>query len=122
VAGTVNQADIYDIRRIDTHVIIPSGNTLVLGGLVSDDVRNSNTKVPFLGDVPGLGYLFRTDQKAREKQNLLIFITPTIVRDDDFQPTTTAFHKTPVPSADSVDTEWSAIDSGKPKDWSKPSQ
>ena len=51
------QADEYDIRKISTTVMIPSGNTLVLGGLVQDDVRKSNVKVPVLGDIPGLGLL-----------------------------------------------------------------
>ena len=118
VASTVNQADEYDIRRIDTRVMIPSGNTLVLGGLVQDDVRLNNTKVPVLGDLPLLGHAFRSDSKNRQKQNLLIFITPTIVSEDDYQPTKTEFLKTPV--ADSVEGDWGAWDSGKPLDWSKP--
>jgi type II secretory pathway component GspD/PulD (secretin) len=118
VASTVNQADEYDIRKIDTHVMIPSGNTLVLGGLVQDDVRLNNTKVPLLGDLPLVGNVFRSDSKQRQKQNLLIFITPTIVTDEDYQPTKTDFLKTPV--ADSVEGDWSAWDSGKPLDWSKP--
>jgi general secretion pathway protein D len=118
VSSTVNEADEYDIRKIDTKVMIPSGNTLVLGGLVQDDVRNENTKVPILGDIPVLGYAFRSDGKRRQKSNLLIFITPTIVQEEDFQPTKTDFLKTPV--VDSIDGEWSAWDSGKPLDWSKP--
>ena len=60
-ATGVFQADEYDIRKIETRVMIPSGNTLVLGGLVQDDVRNSNTKVPILGDIPLLGGLFRSE-------------------------------------------------------------
>jgi type II secretory pathway component GspD/PulD (secretin) len=118
VASTVNEADEYDIRKIDTHVMIPSGNTLVLGGLVQDDVRSGNTKVPVLGDLPLLGYAFRSDSKSRQKSNLLIFITPTIVGEEDFQPTKSDFLKTPV--QDSVEGEWSAWDTGKPLDWSKP--
>jgi type II secretory pathway component GspD/PulD (secretin) len=119
VAGEVNEADIYDIRRVDTRVLIPSGNTLVLGGLVQDGVQESNTKVPILGDIPVMGYLFRHDSKSREKNNLLIFITPTIVTDNDFQPTSTEFLKTPVPLKDDVEGEWSYWDTGKPRDWSK---
>jgi type II secretory pathway component GspD/PulD (secretin) len=118
VSSTINEADEYDIRKIDTRVMIPSGNTLVLGGLVQDDVRNENTKVPILGDMPVLGYAFRSDAKRRQKSNLLIFITPTIVQDEDFQPTKTDFLKTPV--AEDSGPEWSAWDSGKPLDWSKP--
>jgi general secretion pathway protein D len=112
------QADEYDIRKIETRVMVPSGNTLVLGGLVQDDVRSGNTKVPVLGDIPVLGYLFRADTKSRQKSNLLVFVTPTIVEDSDYQPTKTDFLKTPVPSSDSVEGPWTSWDSGKPKDWS----
>jgi type II secretory pathway component GspD/PulD (secretin) len=113
------QADEYDIRRMETRVMIPSGNTLVLGGLVSDDVRLSNTKVPLLGDIPFMGAAFRSDSKTRAKNNLIIFVTPTIVQDEDYQPTKSDFLKTPTPTQDAVDGDWSAWDSGKPADWSK---
>jgi type II secretory pathway component GspD/PulD (secretin) len=113
------QADEYDIRRMETRVMIPSGNTLVLGGLVQDDVRQSNTKVPLLGDIPFLGLAFRSDTKTRAKNNLIIFVTPTIVQEEDYQPTKTDFLKTPTPAQDAVDGDWSAWDSGKPADWSK---
>ncbi len=115
------QADEYDIRKIETRVMIPSGNTLVMGGMMQDDVRSGNTKVPVLGDIPVLGYLFRSDTKSRQKSNLLVFVTPTIVRDEDFQPTATGFLKNRVPTQDTVDGDWSAWDSGKPKDWSNDS-
>jgi general secretion pathway protein D len=111
------EADEYDIRKMETRVMIPSGNTLVLGGLIQDDVRTGNTKVPVLGDIPVLGYLFRSDTKSRQKSNLLVFLTPTIVEDEDFQPTPTKFLKTPVPTKDELEGDWSAWDSGKPKDW-----
>ncbi len=116
----VYEADEYDIRRIDTRVMIPSGNTLVLGGLVQDDIRLGNTKVPVLGDIPGLGYLFRSDTKSRQKSNLLVFLTPTIVQDDDYQPTKSDYLKTPAPQHDELEGEWGPWDSGKPKDWSQP--
>lgn len=107
----------FDRRVLTTTVVIPSGNTLVLGGLVQDDTRSGNTKVPGLGDIPFLGRAFRSDSKERQQNNLLIFITPTIVQNEDYQPTKTTFLKTPVPEVDN--SEWSAWDSGKPKDWSR---
>ena len=113
-------ADEYDVRRTETHVMIPSGNTLVLGGMVQDEAKDQTTKVPVLGDIPVLGHAFRSNSKSRNKVNLLIFITPTIVTDEDYQPTRTDYLKSPVPLSDSVDGEWSAWDSGKPLDWSKP--
>jgi len=112
--------DVYDIRKMETHVMIPSGNTLVLGGLIQDDVRNQNTKVPFLGDIPLIGYAFRSEGKSRQKGNLLIFITPTIVQEEDFVPTKTDFLKTPMPVGDYAAPDWSAVDSAKPMDWTKP--
>ncbi len=118
VNGQTSQADEYDIRKLETRVMIPSGNTLVLGGLVQDDVRNSDTKVPVLGDIPLLGHAFKSASKTRQKSNLTIFLTPTIVQDEDYQPTSTAFLKTPVPTG--VEGEWTAWDSAKPLDWSKP--
>ena len=117
VNGQTSQADEYDLRRIETQVLVPSGNTLVLGGLMQDDTSSSSTKVPILGDIPVLGYLFRSSTKARLKSNLLIFITPTIVKDSDFQPTQTAFLKTSMHAT--ADPDWSAWDTAEPYDWSR---
>src|SRR5208337_2314753 len=100
VGGVNNSVYEFYTRVVETHVLIPSGNTLVMGGLVSDEVDSSNVKVPVLGDIPVLGYLFRSDSKNRNKQNLLIFITPTIVEDEDYQPTKSTFLKTPLPKKD----------------------
>jgi general secretion pathway protein D len=121
VVGTAGkfEVDEYDSRRIETHVMIPSGNTLVLGGLIQDDIRKGNNKVPLLGDIPYLGMLFRSDTKKRQQSNLTIFITPTIVKDSDYQPTKTDYLQTPVPTSDYLEGDWSAWDSGKPKDFKK---
>ncbi len=78
-------APLFDFRIVNTQVLIPNSNTLVMGGLVQDNPTDSSTKVPLLGDIPGLGFFFRSSSKAVNKQNLLIFITPTIVKDTDFQ-------------------------------------
>jgi type II secretory pathway component GspD/PulD (secretin) len=120
VADQNNIVDSFLTRNMTTHVMIPSGNTLVMGGLIQDQINNGNTKVPLLGDIPVLGYLFRSDSKARNKTDLILFVTPTIVHDEDYQPTKSEFLKTPAPKKDVLEGEWSAWDSGKPKDWSKP--
>jgi type II secretory pathway component GspD/PulD (secretin) len=120
VGGVVNQINSFQKRSLETSVLIPSGNTLVMGGLIEDNVHNENSKVPLLGDIPGLGLLFRHDSKNRTKSNLIVFLTPTIVQDEDFQPTKSDFMKTPVPTSDSIEGDWSSWDSGKPRDWSKP--
>jgi len=69
-------------RKIETKVLALDGDIVVLGGLVKDDVQDSEQGVPFLQDIPLLGRLFRNDAVSVSKQNLLVFIRPTIVRDD----------------------------------------
>jgi len=116
-------ANIYLIRRAETQVLIPSGNTLVMGGLIKDDLTKDRTKVPILGDLPGIGYAFRSSRKARTKSNLIIFITPTIVTDDDFTPTESDFlqKKAPADRPDREDPEFEGwLDRTAPHDWSKP--
>jgi general secretion pathway protein D len=85
IGGQIFQAPQFDSRSVQTDVLVPNSNTLVIGGLVQDNPHADYTKVPLLGDVPGLGFLFRSSSKSMSKDNLLIFITPTIVRDSDFQ-------------------------------------
>ncbi len=119
VGGVANSVPSFETREVNTSVMIPSGNTLVMGGLIQDNVHQQDTKVPLLGDIPGLGYLFRSESKTRTKSNLIIFLTPTIVEDEDFQPTKGNFLKTRVPVKDTIEGDWSAWDSGKPKDWGK---
>ncbi len=91
VAGVTYQADEFDSRHIETQVMIPNANTLVMGGLVQDNPTATWTQVPLLGDIPALGWAFKSENVTMDKDNLIIFITPTIVRDDDFQPTTSDF-------------------------------
>jgi general secretion pathway protein D len=111
VSSEVNIVDSFLSRKLDTTVLIPSGNTLVMGGLVQDENKTESTKVPIMGDIPVLGYLFRRDSKELNRQNLTIFLTPTVVEDSDFQPTKTDYLKT---TADQKITEdWSWWDSGK---------
>jgi type II secretory pathway component GspD/PulD (secretin) len=120
VAGVENQADEYDIRRVKTQVLIPNANTLVMGGFIKDNTKNIYTKVPFMGDIPILGYAFRHESKGIEKDNLLVFITPTIVQDIDFQPTTTKFlQSSPLGPKPAMHPQ-SLWESAKPYDWSNP--
>ena len=70
-------------RKIETKVLARDGDIVVLGGLVKDDIQDSQQGVPILQDIPLLGRLFRNDVVTVTKSNLLIFIRPTIVRDDD---------------------------------------
>jgi type IV pilus assembly protein PilQ len=78
-AGATVLSPIIDTRSLDSNVLIKSGDTLAIGGLLQDEVRKTRTKVPGLGDVPVLGYLFQSRSNERVKRNLLVFVTPTIV-------------------------------------------
>ncbi|MBU6376178.1 MAG: hypothetical protein KGQ59_09300, partial [Bdellovibrionales bacterium] len=67
-------------RNAQTAVVVADGDTVVLGGLIRDKMNEQVSKVPLLGDIPLLGWLFRSKSSATEKTNLLIFMTPHIVR------------------------------------------
>ncbi|MDG1389314.1 MAG: type II secretion system secretin GspD [Halioglobus sp.] len=69
-------------RKIQTKVLAQDSKVVVLGGLIEDNVQDGQQKVPILGDIPFLGRLFRTDSVDVSKTNLLIFIRPTIIRDN----------------------------------------
>ena len=67
-------------RQVENTVVVSDGETVVIGGLISDRYQDTVTKVPWLGDIPGLGWLFKSTSKSLTKENLLIFLTPHIVR------------------------------------------
>ena len=70
---------IFSVREITTEVTVFDGATVVMGGLTRDEVKTVNDKVPVLGDIPGIGRLFRTEGESRQKRNLLIFVTANLV-------------------------------------------
>jgi len=79
-SGGVNVPSI-DTREISTQVLVNDGQTVVLGGILTTTQREDDTKVPFLGDIPILGHLFKTTDHKDDKDELMIFITPKIVRE-----------------------------------------
>ncbi|WP_158972738.1 type II secretion system secretin GspD [Paraglaciecola sp. L3A3] len=83
--SSVNGATSVDIaiskREIKTSVIVDDGGTIVLGGLIDEDVQESVSKVPLLGDIPFIGNLFKSTTTSKRKRNLMVFIRPTIIRD-----------------------------------------
>ncbi len=70
---------VFSTREITTEVTVYDGATVVMGGLTRDEVKTVNDKVPVLGDIPGLGRLFRSEGESRQKRNLLIFVTANLV-------------------------------------------
>ena len=80
--GTSGAADIITNKRsLTTHVMVDDNQMIVLGGLIDDQMVETADKVPGLGDIPGLGRLFRYDTASLQKRNLMIFLRPVIVRD-----------------------------------------
>jgi general secretion pathway protein D len=91
ITGIVPEAPIGDAgfsdvvtskRTIETTVLAEDRQTIVLGGLIQDDINDTMKKVPLLGSIPAIGRLFRSDSKSRVKRNLLVFLRPTVIRTD----------------------------------------
>lgn len=72
----------FKTRKVDTTVELADGETLVIAGLLSHKMSNSDSKVPFLGDIPGVGFLFSNFSRKKDETELVIFITPKIVEVD----------------------------------------
>ena len=82
IAGEAPNGElILNKNTITTNVLVNNGETVILGGVFEQTTSNTQTKVPFLGDIPYIGRLFRKDAKSDAKQELLIFVTPRIVND-----------------------------------------
>ncbi|EKO3656549.1 type II secretion system secretin GspD [Vibrio metschnikovii] len=82
VLGAQGAVDVrFAKRQLNTTVMVQDGQMLVLGGLIDERTAESESKVPILGDIPLLGYLFRSTNTTVEKKNLMVFIKPTIIRD-----------------------------------------
>lgn len=81
VSGATSVDITINKREIKTTVIVDDGGTIVLGGLIDEDVQESMSKVPLLGDIPILGHLFKSTSTTKRKRNLMVFLRPTIVRD-----------------------------------------
>ena len=83
VAGTTGQDIVTNKRQINTTVQVNDGGMVVLGGLIDENIQESSSKVPLLGDIPLLGTLFSSERTTKVKRNLMVFIRPRILRDED---------------------------------------
>ncbi|MDG1731614.1 MAG: type II secretion system secretin GspD [Thalassotalea sp.] len=83
VSGTTGVDIAINKREIKTTVMADHGDTIILGGLIDEDVQESQQKVPILGDIPFIGALFRSTGNTTRKRNLMVFIKPTIIREGD---------------------------------------
>ena len=79
VGDVVSGVPSINTNEVTSNVLVDNGQTIVLGGIYTEDTTESYTKVPFFGDIPVAGRLFRRDSLTEDKQELLIFITPKII-------------------------------------------
>ena len=70
-----------DTKRVKTQVLVENGGTVVIGGIFEMEEINQTNKVPLLGDIPGVGNLFKNRTRETEKREILVFITPRMVTD-----------------------------------------
>ncbi|MGR5153594.1 type II secretion system secretin GspD [Photobacterium swingsii] len=82
VLGANGAVDVrFAKRQLNTSVLVQDGQMLALGGLINEDTKESESKIPILGDIPVLGHLFKSTNTTTSKTNLMVFIKPTIIRD-----------------------------------------
>ncbi len=81
VGEVFNFVPSIDTQEVRTQVLVDNGQTLVLGGIYEQTTRDEVDKVPFFGDLPGLGYLFKTTRMVNQMEELLIFVTPKIIKE-----------------------------------------
>ena len=70
-----------DTKQVTTEVLVENGGTLVIGGIYTQDERSTTTKIPVLGELPYVGFLFKQNTKSDDRRELLVFITPKILKD-----------------------------------------
>lgn len=81
--GTTNAGPSTTKRSIESQVVVEDGQIIVLGGLVQDSFVEEKSKVPLLGDIPGIGALFRSESRTKKRTNLMVFLRPVVMRDAD---------------------------------------
>jgi type IV pilus assembly protein PilQ len=81
VGQTTLSGPSIDTKQITTEVLVENGGTVVIGGIYTQEERSTTNKVPVLGDLPYVGFLFKQNQKVDDRRELLIFITPKIIKE-----------------------------------------
>ncbi len=79
--GTANAGPTTNKRSIESTIVVDDGQIIVLGGLIEDNYTTNRSKVPLLGDIPYVGALFRSESRTRKRSNLMVFLRPTVMRD-----------------------------------------
>ena len=84
IQDSTNSAGLITSKRsLDTNVLVDNGQIIVLGGLIDDNMQDTVEKVPGLGDIPLIGALFRYKKRTHVKTNLMVFLRPTIIRNNE---------------------------------------
>lgn len=91
-------------RTIETTVNVPSGDTMVIGGIIVDNKGETSRRVPFLGDIPLLGRLFRSDSNSKDRTTLYFFVTPHIMQDREFADLAEYSYRKKLEAADTIGT------------------
>jgi type IV pilus assembly protein PilQ len=81
VGAATSAGPSIDTKQVSTEVLVENGGTVGVGGIYIQEESSTVTKVPFLGDIPILGFFFRQDLKRNDKRELLIFVTPRVIKD-----------------------------------------
>ena len=81
VGAATSAGPSIDTKQVSTEVLVENGGTVGVGGIYIQEESSNVTKVPFLGDIPILGFFFRQDLKRNDKRELLIFVTPRVIKD-----------------------------------------
>jgi type IV pilus assembly protein PilQ len=81
VATGTGSAPSIDTKQVSTEVLVENGGTVVIGGIYSQEERTLTNKIPVLGDLPYVGFLFKNNLRSDDRRELLIFITPRILKD-----------------------------------------
>lgn len=92
-AGVISEVPVIQVREVESVLKIDSGNTAVMGGLMQDEITNSNQSVPLLSKIPILGSLFRYDEDKTQKTELVIFIRPIVIKHASLESDLKAFKK-----------------------------
>jgi len=81
VGANTSAGPAIDTKQVSTEVLVENGGTVGLGGIYTQDESSTVTKVPLLGDIPIIGFFFRQDLRSNNKNELLIFVTPRVLKD-----------------------------------------
>jgi type IV pilus assembly protein PilQ len=82
VGATTTAGPAIDTKQVTTEVLVENGGTVGIGGIYTQDESIQQNKVPLLGDIPLLGFLFRNERRFNDRRELLVFVTPRIVKDN----------------------------------------